>query len=198
MITNDLGYVMGAIMGDGYIYKKKDRKDTWYVYLNSIDKEFIDALEKALKRVTGHQPRTYLYSHKFRNQPAPYGHTYTYVSKGFKLVFCNSYWVKKIKKFIDTFYKGIISLPKNVERSFLRGFFDADGSSSSNSIRFFNKDKKLLDIIRELLENQGYHVFFYDYPNQTRKSIAIYRKAEQERFLREIGSSISHKGRKHI
>lgn len=96
----------------------------------------------------------------------------------------------------------LIELSQNFPVEFLRGLFDAEGSSSKNRVEFSNTNLLLLDTVQEILRKfeinskrkliikKGQKVKIRDKFYRARKNIytiTISRKAHVEKFVKLIG-----------
>ena len=175
-MNKELAYVLGVYFGDGSI-RFDTRTRTYHFRLEVKDLDFALATKKALEKLG---LRTSL--RKTR--------------RGLYLVICCSksftQWLRGIK---------VEELPKLIQNkedkiSFIRGFFDSDGSLEKNGkggkyIKMFNKNKELLQVIKRMLEELGFH------PRLRKERylyvLGIYRNEEICRFVEIIGSSIPRK-----
>ncbi len=74
---------------------------------------------------------------------------------------------------------------KEIRKEIIRGFFDAEGSTSSDEVRMFNKNTKLLGIIKTILEKDfSLHLGKIVVSKEDVYQLPIYVKAEQKRFFK--------------
>ena len=71
--------------------------------------------------------------------------------------------------------------------AFLKGFYEADGTQDIQKVRFANHDKRLLQVIKTILESLGFHPTLIGGPRKGRKkpeyTVTLNRKKERNRFL---------------
>jgi len=194
----ELGYVIGAIHGDGCVSKSK----SWYQYeiiLDTIDKEFIITFSRAMARLLNRKYIEPWWDEKERAWRVEYK------SKAFYE------WYKKIEKQGLQGFKEYIEYSKETVRYYLRGLFDSEGNNNGNKqIRLTNTNKELLEYVQYLLgkyfdivatgpylvEKAG-SIMMINGRRVTTKhdcyEISTNRKENIQRFLREIGFSVARK-----
>lgn len=145
-----LAYLAGAILGDGYIYKKKNGVG-YFVGFNAKDYEFIRSVQDAFVSVIGKRPKARLR----RN-----GKSYIY-----GMLVSN----KTLYTFLSQPLKSLVERLKPYECEFVRGFYDAEGSFSTlqrrrkkwqrveRHVSFYNTNRELIECIRDLLLANGIH-----------------------------------------
>lgn len=108
----DLGYVVGAYLGDGNIWTKD--KQVSYFRLNVIDKDFCEAVRLKLKRITGYESSIKWYDSK----------------KIWCLTFSNKDFVSWLRdNFGGAKEKRIVLLPnKESNKGMIEGLFDSEGT----------------------------------------------------------------------
>jgi len=216
--SSDLAYLIGAIMGDGYVHtyvQKKPRVHVHrYIKLRVKDFEFAHRAKEAFSKVRGRTSKIYtVYNH------------HTTISAGTKM-FIVQVEDKDLYNLLNQPLKELKPYIEAYPREFLRGFFDAEGSawiidrknkrkrvihngrehfvnrrSVEPVVSFGNTDKGLLEYVRELLTRLG----IFPAPKLGKSkgnfgknpkicyNLHIYRKASVERFMRLVGSSIPRK-----
>jgi intein-encoded DNA endonuclease-like protein len=143
----EIGYVLGAIKGDGFIGKHTERQRM--IMLSVANKTFCETFRNCLLKICGHKYKVC----KVKN--------YRY-SQGY----C---WVVRctIKSVVDFFEKydiyTLLNREDDIKIGFLRGFFDAEGcsfckyypdrQSFAKVVMICNKNKKLLELCQNLLES---------------------------------------------
>jgi intein-encoded DNA endonuclease-like protein len=213
-----LAYLIGAIKGDGcvfrYIRKKPTIKVFYWIEFTTGDCEFASQVRQAVGEVIGRYPKV---------QTVFQHHTSASAGKKiFRLLFCDKSLYALLSQSIDNLRLYIEAYPAD----FLRGFFDAEGSawivhrrntkkmvfrngethfvnrySREYVVKFCNTDKHLLEYVRELLIKL--RIFpapemFGTIGNLGKKrkicyNLHIYRKDSIRRFMRLVGSSIPRK-----
>jgi len=108
----DLGYIVGVYLGDGNIYTTK--RNSSYFRLSVIDKDFCEAVQTKLKKLTG-----YSSSLKFNKE-----------RKQWTLTFCNRDFVEWIRiNFGGANNKRQKVLPlKEANKGMIEGIFDSEGT----------------------------------------------------------------------
>jgi intein-encoded DNA endonuclease-like protein len=139
--SEELAYVIGAKVGDGYVGKKsrvrKGYNPVW-IGLKARDREFVEEFARCLAKVLGRKqirPR-------FRDDVRKY-----VVEVGSKTLY------ELLRKLVD-----LDRLKKYIEHcercvaAFLRGFADSEGCADKNgNITIYNTDQRLLTYIMDLL-----------------------------------------------
>jgi intein-encoded DNA endonuclease-like protein len=135
MISSDLGYILGAVVGDGFINDSS-------IGMNIKDKDFALSFKEAFEREFKKEGKLHFYNGLWR------------------IIFHSVELVKSFRNFdtINLVNKG----NKEVKGAFLRGFFDSEGSVylriirgkgiSSRRIEISNKNYELLSFCKNLLE----------------------------------------------
>lgn len=195
--SKELAYVIGVLYGDGNIERHGYHYD---IKLNTIDYEFADAFSKAMAKLLDkkYEKPKYIGIQRGRN----YGWKVTYSSKAFYQ------WYRKQNLDI---LKQYIEHNKDTVAHFLRGLYDSDGSNyMCKKISLYNSNIELLRYVQYLLKR--YFNIIARGPYLTRRAgsimkrigktykrssdnyvIAICRKLHVQRFLSEIGFSITEK-----
>jgi len=203
--SSDLSYLIGAVLGDGYVYyylqKKPKKSPHFYVGLSAKDFEFISAVKLAIEHVVVKSIKiNELRQHKSTLWPN---------NKIFRILISNKSLFYLLKKPLDELKPYIEAFP----RDFLRGFFDAEGSAwivdrKTNIrdyvepvVKYCNTDKELMDYVRYLLVSLDIHPapkMFVTKGNLCEDpkpcyNLHIYRLDSVRRFMDIIGSSIGRK-----
>jgi len=178
--SSDLAYVIGLLLGDGYVYRTK----TGYcIQFDSIDKKLIEDFNR---RICNIFERHKLYA--IRKEERSWG-TITYRVRVY-----NKQLYNLLRKPLKSLLNFVLSYPE----AFTIGFFNADGSvwlhrvnsKTYPKLQFYNSDKNLLNIIKKILENLGYHptlVGPYKQRGFGRKPmyrVCMSRKEEVESFIK--------------
>lgn len=148
----EFGYILGVLRGDGWIEDRKVyRHSTYRICLSTKDREFANFFAKIINKWCKKKPKLSLRI-RFHNHTTIYGNKFNSKSRQ-HLVRLSS---KEVVKFIKQNSKIIYSNPSfNFKRGFCQGFIDSEGSMSLRGIYIFNKNKKLLKLVRSFLENLG-------------------------------------------
>lgn len=184
--NSDTLYALGAILSDGYSFYRKNQGG----YLNGLkvkDAKFRDefanclsSLELSVNRYTRDENSvTYYVAEAY--------------SKGLHI------WVKKLKKYEDVFSS------KSQIESFLRGYYDGDGTLNHNgnenySVYIISTDRKRAEWILNLFKRIDFTAYFYEtkLENSWRGieknyRVGIHKREEIAEFMKHIGSSILRK-----
>lgn len=149
-----LAYVVGALLGDGSVFQTKQakhRRPTWMIALDAKDVEFAQKVA---------EQATFIIKRRNRKPFRPI----RWSRNG------RTYWRVQIR--VESFAKYYHDLQKEeIERiaklspkAFLRGFFDAEGTTSpkKRQVRISNGDRGLLELCQGLLATT-----LFGYPNGT-------------------------------
>jgi len=203
--SSDLSYLIGAILGDGYVHyylqKKPKKSPHYYVKLSAKDFEFVSAVREAIGKVVGRYNKIQkLRQHKKSIWAG---------NRIFRVQVSDKSLFYLLKKSLDDLKPYIEAFPCD----FLRGFFDAEGSAwivdrktrarnyVEPVVKYCNTDKELMDYVRELLVSLDIHPapkMFVTKGNLCEDpkpcyNLHIYRFDSVRRFMDIIGSSISRK-----
>ncbi len=135
----ELAYVIGVVSGDGWTYKT--RSGEYEVGARVKDRDFIEEFSRCSGRVLGIEPP----------KPIPV------VDGQFKVRVQSKVLYQLLQKPIDIKrIKPFIGHCEDCMRSFLRGFFDGEGSVNKNGVILcYNTDTKLLEYVQRLLNRLG-------------------------------------------
>ncbi|MCW4016757.1 MAG: hypothetical protein NWF06_10340 [Candidatus Bathyarchaeota archaeon] len=216
--TPELSYVLGVIEGDGFVYtcKVKRRSSSQPPYEQNIvelivkDKEFAEEFSEAVKATINTKTRMTKTKRK-----SDWGTGEYYVVRTYSSPFVK--WYKALTKQQLTTH--IEKSGKKGIASFIRGFFDSDGtayfkrnpvtkispdtgitlhtSAMQRQIKIVKSDKQKILMLQHLLKNLNITttITMTDY-NGKRKNmyqIRIIRAESQVKFCKQIGSSIPRK-----
>ena len=134
--SEDLGYVIGVRLGDGYTSEKSDG---YIIGLRAKDKEFVEKFGRCLGNVLGRKPI----------RPKEYAGTYVAeaTSKTLYELLKKPVDLKRIKKHVEHC--------KKCTAAFLRGLFDSEGCVSEKGyITLINSNYELLAYAQRLLRTR--------------------------------------------
>lgn len=140
-VNSDFAYVLGA-SGDASIYHRKAKHE----YCIEYEQKNAEWLEYSIR------PRV---SKLFGKHPA--------VKRRKSGLFRLRLYSKKAYSAFRAVLKHLSSIlnePKAVQRAYVKGFFDAEGSApreKGRRIEFYQKDKRVLRIIASILRSNGIH-----------------------------------------
>ncbi len=137
--TPELAYVIGVVSGDGWAVRK--RKGDARIGGMVKDREFIEEFSRCLGQVLNRYPP----------KPAPIGNGF------FRVIVQSKALYDLLRKPIDIeVIRPFVEHCEECMKSFLRGFFDSEGSVSSyGSITCVNTDERLINYVKMLLNNLG-------------------------------------------
>lgn len=203
-IDIDLGYVLGVLFGDG---SAVDRGRCGCLELRTTNKSFADAFSKALRKVTGEDPKYYIRVHdKYFAKEKRFYHNVKY----YEVFYYNVYFPRNI---IATFGKTTTkewnfdvdlfwSLGKDFCKAVIRGLFDSEGSfyitkkENKPGLSFSTTNGKGANSLYLLLHKLGLDFRlnkyyrkqgFYEYAIRTNKKSTI------KNFYHTIGFSVDYK-----
>jgi len=137
--SEELAYIIGAVLGDGCVCLSQ--KYHYLVALKVKDLEFAEEFARCIAKVLG------------RNPPKPIPlkdgkFVVVVVSKTLYELLKKPINIDRIRRYIEHCIDCICT--------FLRGFFDSEGSiDKDGEIQVYNTDKSLLEYIKELLHRLG-------------------------------------------
>lgn len=159
-LSCELAYLIGAILGDGNLCSYRRRH---YISLSAIDLDFVQEVRACISHVTGKFPK--IYKVKQSSPISVYSHLFRVQLSNKSLFVLLKKPLEDLKPFIEPY-----------STSFLKGFFDAEGSawtvnrrknikkivktfgivyvnrcSQEAVVKYCNTDKVLLDYVRKLL-----------------------------------------------
>jgi len=124
-LTEEKAYILGVLAGDGYFsYGSKRRKYPGTIGLSATDKEFVDEFAGCLRHVYGLEPSRFTKGKKAHNRKLSHvAEIYSVeVAKdmfSYGVNFGSKSWMVP---------ETIKEAPSEIKRSYLRGFFDSEGT----------------------------------------------------------------------
>ncbi len=196
--TKELAYVIGVLLGDGHVRKK--RNYLYIIELETKDEDFAEEFSRAIAKVLNKKLKKPKIKHRKTRSNL---YRICYYSKAFYTWYKNQ-TLKTLKEYIE--------YNKECVKMFLRGIYDSEGSNCGCArISLYNSDLELLKYVQYLLrkyfniEATKVHLAVKAGTKSTKKNgeviitkkncyeIAIYKKLHIQKFLREIGFSIARK-----
>jgi len=183
--SRELAYILGCLEGDGWVTLGKNH---FTITLTAKDKDFVDAFSKNLMSI-GLAPRIGKVRGGYKNWK--YYHVYAYSRKFAK--WFKSLSFEDIEQFLET--DGLI-------KSFLKGYFDSDGSVTSSGggqtqVRMAGTDLSLIAFVHKLLSKIGLSSVLFTQNKHTGAGKQIYNlflsKSQAIRFGEEVGTEIKRK-----
>jgi intein-encoded DNA endonuclease-like protein len=175
----DLAYVVGALLGDGWITKGRCNRKFWLCQAESR-REFVEEFAKAARRIG---LRVCLVKVRKRGKEKQ-----------------DQIWAGGCSaKFVEWFSK---LTPQDLEKmfvkreeilAFLRGFYEAEGYVDKRGIVFIcNTNKELMDLVYRWIVQLGFHPTMRMYENRGNGGkrpiylVVLNRRDEARKFLGEI------------
>jgi len=187
-----LSYFLGALLGDGSI-RRKVHNYKYEIRLRVKDKDFAEEFAKCSSKILRKKVKIGKDIDKTR------------CGERYSISICN----KRLWEFLTMHsMEEIIEIAKAYPKEFLRGLFDAEGSSSKTSISFSNTNQLLIKTVKNLLKffgmkakirisiKKGQKVKIRESFYVAKKDVYvvyIYGKDNIEKFSKEIGFSIKRK-----
>lgn len=176
----DLAYVVGAILGDGWITRGKGNKKFWLCQAESKAK-FAEEFAEAVRRI-GLKP--YLIKVAKRGKEKE---DQIWVGG------CSMKFVEWLSKLTSQVLERMFTEREQI-LAFLRGFYESEGYVDNRGIVLIcNTNKELMDLIHRWIVWLGFHPTMRMYEEGRKRPIyliTLNRKNEARRFLSEIAPCI--------
>ena len=187
-----MAYVLGVMAGDGACTRFRSRRGRlhYVIHLTTKDEEFARSFAEALKQIGVKTVKVYCYETKNPRWHPYYWHVFANCK--FLVEWLMNIGVEELRSEVVGF-----------ERDFIRGFYESDGSIYVINRRYLciemvNRDEKLIALVKELLDNLGYH-FMLDIDQRKDGGVdyrlRLTRQDEISRFLREVNPVIKRRPR---
>jgi DNA gyrase subunit A len=190
-LNKELAFILGSLVSEGYIGKNKIE------FCNS-DLNWINKFEENWKRVF---PDSKL--HKFSKKPSSYGKKDYWRLEChciFTIDFLRNIGLKDVKSKDKSIPDTIFQSPKEVDKEFIRTFFEGDGSVSFTNkmmeIRACSTSEKLIIELQTLMLRFGIDSFRRYDKSKNLHLIQIRGKRNFLRFYKEIGFFSERKNKK--
>lgn len=144
-MTSNLSYIMGVMLGDGYITASSG------IGLESIDKDFVDKFNESIIHQFGIKSKIY---HTKKSPLLDWRNGKTYKRSDTYILRASSVLLRDfIKRFKSEFNPN--ELNKNMKIYFLRGLWDSEGSVNqsgfTNTVNFTHNTKELCQLFQSIL-----------------------------------------------
>jgi len=199
LLDEDLAAIFGYAFGDGNIHFRHKPKKPYEVdmVINEEEQDIIPKLKKICKDKFRKEPRTRIKKAKdgkYKGRKIQRKQDMTYLEIHSLEMGSLFYFLHKKKK-QRTPPEEILESPKSVVSSFLRWYYEADGScrgkgrgqGKHNNIDLKSSNPKTLEIIQLLLLQYGIKARRYN------KSVSIFRAEDIRKFAKEIGFASNKK-----
>jgi intein-encoded DNA endonuclease-like protein len=192
--SESLAYILGVLNGDGSVNRQGNN---YVIELKVTDKDFVEEFKKHLKCIGFEYINEYV--REFKNKKDQY--VVRVCSKGFY------YWYKNLDM---DYYINVIGNNEKLMVSWLKGFYDSEGSVTINKkgnytykyVSLSNTDKKLIDICCYYLDKLGINYSIYCEKNSKYRSGFLWRvyikSNSLETFKKLINFRIERKAKKLI
>ena len=182
----DQAYLLGALKGDGWVnfYHYGATRQHYLIQFFNSSRVFVDEVMEALRNL-GIKPRISSIRRSGWNvlpQITVQGN-----NKPFVMWWLNLDYESMREWLLEDEEKCV---------AFLKGFYEADGTQDSQRIRFSNHDKRLLQVIKTILESLDFHPTLTGRVRASRPNrkpeytVGLHRKKERNRFLKMINPCI--------
>ncbi|MAF43127.1 MAG: hypothetical protein CMI54_03010 [Parcubacteria group bacterium] len=192
-LTEDLGYLLGMITGDGGFHSKNKNHQKTKCYITTGDYETVVKISEIIKKCFGYEPRVQPLQNKWSiNIYSVILNHFLMSNFGF-----NSGKTSHTKKIPDLIFQS----PKKVVVNFLRGYYDADGCAAKDGSVILSSTSKILirqtqdlllrfGIITKLNKQKNYN------PQKHNTCYQLYLAGEHSRtFHNEITFGLQRKRR---
>ena len=181
-MNETLSYILGVLYGDGFVYSHASRYE---LGLRARNKLFVEAFSKAVKKL-GLKTHVY-YRDSCRSDKKPIFSSVFYSIKIYK-------WFKNLT---------LLKLERLLTKeeyitSFLRGFYESEGSLGERMLEMSNTRHDLILLIQRLLAKLEFRSHIYKRNDRLYKNGVIYRiyllggKKELKRFLLLVNPCIKN------
>lgn len=144
----ELAYIVGIILGDGSLAGNSSNKTgNWNISGFFDNKEHQKYFDQLINKELGFYPKNFS---PIENYEISY--------------FCSKaahYFLRTFFDIPNSFKSGIIKTPKiikdapmNIQKAFIQGLFDSDGTFTCNEIRYSTTSKTMIDQVKSFLDNQ--------------------------------------------
>lgn len=190
--STSLGYILGVLLGDGYIYSNSE-KPKYMLGLGVVDEPFCNKLSDEIDEIGLHSS-----IYKKRQDDCKDGVVYS--------LECYS------KRFVDWYQEldvgeifDLVSSSQDILYSFLAGLYDSEGSinyRSSNgtvqNIRLSTTDEDMKNLFVDVFDCLGIDSFVYEYEDDGGYTehgwiVGVSNKKGAKKFFSNIESSIAGK-----
>lgn len=164
-----IGYLKGAMLGDGNISKKGNN---YGIYWQVCDLDFAEAILKIVNEDLGHNAHITTYKRDLKH----------------KLVYRISFGTNKSAELLK-------EMPINIDqlRGYIAGFFDAEGCTSRNQLIITQQSHIVLKRIQNLLHSFGFISTYSAGHAQRADAIVINGKEQLEKFFHLFPIQIKRK-----
>lgn len=139
--TEELGYIVGVVIGDGSVINSKK------IVLETSDKEFSSRFSEFLEEWSGLKPR--IYRKEGKKKEFPNGMECETKEK-FVVVLNSTEACETLEKRLDNL-NWIYNSTESVKKEILRGLWDSEGSVGDGFLMFYNSDKEIVNLYKYLM-----------------------------------------------
>jgi len=183
----DIAYILGVLLGDGYV-------SAYHVRLNTSEKVFAESFAMALRNIRLN-PSIKLYLRHEKREG--WKETNYFCTCGCSKMFCD--WLRTLS--LSEIEKKVSS-KKEYIIAFIRGFYESEGCigyATKNEQKYlrlliFNTNKKLLEMVRRLCNDLGYHFGLWEkrvyHPKRKRQYVLGKYGKRAFLFLKQINPCV--------
>lgn len=161
--THEAGYVVGAMLGDGYLASRNQHRAdtggssrTFAVRLDVKNEAFARRFAASLEVCTNHKPWIGECDRQYKANPLIGMRAGT--THRFRVLLGNREWYEKLVPFKKgKQYQLLADFGLEFTAGFVQGFLDAEGYVNRRYVDFANKEYALLEVVERCLWKLGYH-----------------------------------------
>jgi len=163
----DFGYVLGVILGDGYLYSHPDiSRGAYIIRLRVTSRAFAEEFRGKLEKVTNKPLKVVPYTAKIKDK----------ILNLYKVNCYSKFWIEYFRALIQHLEKFIADSNLDTLKGFVRGYIDSEGCVSIEpvSIGIVTKgiNKSYMDSFAKALGRLGFHINRYS--QYTKKGTPLY------------------------
>lgn len=152
-LNYSVSYILGAIIGDGYLYHHPDpARGAYIIRLRVTQKAFADEFQKQLEKITGKTLRVIPYIAKIKGQSI----------QAYRVNCWSKYWLMYFQFLSRHLHQLITDTRPDILKGFVRGYIDAEGciakESRSLGIQLASTNSYHIECVKEALIKLGYNV----------------------------------------
>jgi len=167
-LNYSISYILGAIIGDGYLYHHPDpARGAYIIRLRVTRKAFADEFQKQLEKITGKILRVVPYIAKIKGQSI----------QAYRVNCWSKYWLMYFQFLSRHLHQFITDTRPDILKGFVRGYIDAEGciakESRSLGIQIASTNSYHIKCVKKVLTKLDYNVNGI-YQSQTRSGRSLF------------------------